>query len=113
QPVLAAPGAPGELALRRGWPSMFRGYLGMDDRYRASFAGDWYCTGDLARVDDDGYFWFIGRGDDIITSAGHLVGPFEVECVLAEHPAVAEVAVVGTPDPVAGELVTAYVVLAP
>ena len=80
------PGVEGELALRAGWPSMFRGYLDQDERYRKCFAGDWYLTGDLAKRDDDGYYWFVGRADDVIKSAGHLIGPFEVESVLMEHP---------------------------
>jgi acetyl-CoA synthetase len=103
----------GELALRPGWPSMFRGYLGMDDRYRRSFAGGWYRTGDLAERDADGYFWFVGRGDDVIKSSGHLIGPFEVESTLMEHPAVAEAGVIGKPDEVAGEIVKAFVSLNP
>jgi len=101
----------GELALRPGWPSMFRGYLHDDERYRKCFAGGWYLSGDLARRDRDGYFWFVGRGDDVIKSSGHLIGPFEVESVLMEHPAVIEAAVIGKPDPVAGEIVKAFVVL--
>jgi acetyl-CoA synthetase len=101
----------GELALRPGWPSMFRGYLGMDERYRKSFVGGWYCSGDLAERDEDGYFWFVGRGDDVIKSAGHLIGPFEVESALIEHEAVAEAGVIGKPDPVAGEVVKAFVAL--
>ncbi|HMN98315.1 MAG TPA: acetate--CoA ligase [Miltoncostaeaceae bacterium] len=110
---LAPDGAEGQLALRPGWPSMFRGYLGQDARYRAAFAGGWYVSGDVARRDRDGYFWFVGRGDDVIKSSGHLIGPFEVESALMEHPAVAEAGVVGLPDPVAGELVTAFVALRP
>jgi len=105
-------GEEGELALRAGWPSMFRGYLHEGERYRACFAGDWYLTGDLARRDADGYYWFVGRADDVIKSAGHLIGPFEVESALLEHPAVSEAAVYGVPDPIAGELVEAQVVLA-
>lgn len=101
----------GELALRAGWPSMFRGYLGDDERYRQCFAGEWYLTGDLARQDADGYFWFVGRADDVIKSSGHLIGPFEVESSLLEHPAVAEAAVIGKPDAVAGEIVKAFVCL--
>jgi len=110
---LAPDGAEGQLALRPGWPSMFRGYLGQDERYRAAFAGGWYMSGDVARRDRDGYFWFVGRGDDVIKSSGHLIGPFEVESALMEHPAVAEAGVVGLPDPVAGEVVTAFVALRP
>jgi acetyl-CoA synthetase len=103
----------GELALRKGWPSMMRGYLNEDERYRKCFVGDWYLTGDLAMRDADGYFWFVGRADDVIKSAGHLIGPFEVESALMEHPAVAEAAVIGKPDPTIGELVKAFVILRP
>ena len=104
-------GVEGELALRRGWPSMFRGYLNNPERYARCFAGDWYLTGDLAERDADGYYWFIGRADDVIKSAGHLIGPFEVESVLMEHPAVAEAAVIGKPDAMVGEIVKAFVSL--
>ncbi len=103
----------GELALKRGWPSMFRGYLHEEERYRKNFVGEWYLTGDLAMRDDDGYFWFVGRTDDVIKSAGHLIGPFEVESALLEHAAVSEAAVIGIPDPVAGETVKAFVALNP
>ncbi|HKK46571.1 MAG TPA: hypothetical protein VJ964_13685, partial [Balneolaceae bacterium] len=109
--LVESPGKDGELALKVGWPSMFRGYLDEEDRYRKCFAGDWYLTGDLASRDEDGYFWFVGRADDIIKTAGHMVGPFEVENVMMEHPAVAEVAVIGKPDPVMGELVKAFIAL--
>jgi acetyl-CoA synthetase len=109
--LLTEPGVDGELALRAGWPSMFRAYLGQEERYRKCFAGEWYLTGDLARRDADGYYWFVGRGDDVIKSAGHLIGPFEVESVLMEHPAVAEAGVIGKPDPVVGETVKAFVSL--
>ena len=111
--VEAAANEEGELALRPGWPSMFRGYLGEDERYRACFAGGWYLSGDLARRDADGWFWFVGRGDDVIKSAGHLIGPFEVESALMEHPAVAEAGVIGKPDPIAGSVVKAFVTLRP
>ncbi len=107
------PDSEGELALRSGWPSMFRGYLHEDERYRNCFAGDWYITGDLARRDADGYFWFVGRADDIIKTSGHMVGPFEVESALMEHPAVAEAGVIGKPEPTIGELVKAFVALKP
>ena len=109
--VLDAPDEEGELALRAGWPSMFRGYLNDEARYRACFADGWYLTGDLARRDADGYFWFVGRADDVIKSAGHLIGPFEVESVLMEHEAVAEAAAIGKPDAVVGEVVKAFVSL--
>lgn len=105
------PMAIGELALRPGWPSIMRGYLHEEERYRKCFAGGWYLSGDLAMRDADGYYWFVGRADDVIKSAGHLIGPFEVESVLMEHPAVAEAAVIGLPDPIAGETVKAYVAL--
>ncbi len=103
----------GELALRPGWPSMFRGYLNDEARYATCFAGGWYLTGDLARRDADGWFWFVGRADDVIKSAGHLIGPFEVESVLMEHPAVAEAGVIGVPDPLLGERIKAFVALKP
>jgi acetyl-CoA synthetase len=108
---LEEPGVEGELAIRKGWPSMFRAYVGDEDRYRRCFAGGWYLTGDLCKRDDDGYFWFVGRADDVIKSAGHLIGPFEVESALVEHPAVAEAAVIGKPDPTLGEVVKAFVSL--
>ncbi|MCZ4602795.1 acetate--CoA ligase [Streptomyces sp. Lzd4kr] len=108
-----SPDAEGELALRPGWPSMFRGYLHDKDRYDAAFAGGWYLTGDLVRRDADGWYWFVGRADDVIKSAGHLIGPFEVESALMEHPSVAEAGVIGRPDPVAGNVVKAFVSLRP
>jgi acetyl-CoA synthetase len=109
--VVEAPDVQGELALRPGWPSMFRGYWGEEARYKKCFVGGWYLTGDLARRDRDGYFWFVGRADDVIKTSGHLVGPFEVESVLMEHKAVAEAGVIGKPDPVATEIVKAFVSL--
>ncbi len=104
-------GTIGELALRPGWPSMMRAYLGQPDRYAKCFAAGWYLTGDLAMRDADGYYWFVGRADDLIKSSGHLIGPFEVESALIEHPAVAEAAVIGIPDETAGEVVKAFVTL--
>jgi len=109
--ILGAPDEEGELLLKKGWPSLFRTYLHEEERYRACFAGEWYLTGDLVRMDEDGYFWFVGRADDVIKSAGHLIGPFEVESALLEHPAVAEAAVIGKPDPVVGETVKAFISL--
>ena len=103
----------GQLALRPGWPSMMRAYLNEEERYKGSFVGGWYLSGDLAMRDADGYFWFVGRDDDVIKSAGHLIGPFEVESALMEHPAVAEVAVIGIPDETVGEVVKAFVALKP
>ena len=103
----------GQLALKPGWPSMMRAYLHEEERYRKAFSGGWYLSGDLAMRDADGYFWFVGRDDDVIKSAGHLIGPFEVESALMEHPAVAEVGVIGVPDEVVGEVVKAFVALKP
>jgi acetyl-CoA synthetase len=111
--VLTEPGREGELALRAGWPSMFRTYLGDPERYAKAFADGWYLTGDLARRDDEGYFWFLGRADDVIKSAGHLIGPTEVEAALTGHPAVVEAGVIGVPDEMAGEVVKAFVTLYP
>jgi acetyl-CoA synthetase len=105
------PDVQGELALRAPWPSMFRGYLGQEERYRRCFVEGWYLSGDLARRDADGCWWFVGRADDVIKSAGHLIGPFELESVLMEHPAVAEAGVIGKPDAIVGETVKAFVVL--
>jgi acetyl-CoA synthetase len=105
------PGVQGELALRPGWPSMFRGYWEERERYEKCFVGGFYLTGDLAKLDSDGYFWFVGRKDDVIKTSGHLIGPFEVESIFLEHRAVADSAVIGKPDPVAGEIVKAFVLL--
>ena len=109
--IVEEPNVEGELALRAGWPAMFRGYLNQEERYRKCFAGELYLTGDLAKRDADGYFWFVGRADDVIKSAGHLIGPFEVESVLMEHAAVAEAGVIGKPDEIVGEVVKAFVSL--
>jgi acetyl-CoA synthetase len=109
--IITEPDQDGHLVLKRGWPSMFRTYLHEEERYNKCFRGDWYLTGDLAKRDADGYFWFIGRADDIIKTSGHMVGPFEVESALMEHPAVAEAAVIGKPDPLIGEIVKAFIVL--
>jgi acetyl-CoA synthetase len=111
--LVEQPDVEGDLALKPGWPSMFRGYIHDEERYRKCFRGEWYITGDLAERDIDGYFWFVGRADDIIKTAGHMVGPFEVESALMEHPAVAEAGVIGKPDPIIGELVKAFVSLKP
>jgi acetyl-CoA synthetase len=109
--VVDEPNVVGELALRPGWPSMFRAYIGEEERYRKCFRAGWYLSGDLAQRDSDGYYWFVGRADDVIKSAGHLIGPFEVESALMEHPAVAEAGVIGKPDPVVMEVVKAFVAL--
>ncbi len=105
------PGEEGNLGVKPGWPSMFRTYWKREDFYNSRFQNGWYITGDRARMDKDGYFWFVGRADDVINTAGHLVGPFEVESALIEHPAVAEAGVIGKPDPVAMEIVKAFVAL--
>lgn len=101
----------GEIAIKKGWPSMFQGYLEAPERYAKCFTGEWYLSGDLAKIDRDGYFWFVGRKDDVIKTSGHLIGPFEVENVLMEQEAVLESAVIGLPDPVVGEMIKAFVVL--
>ena len=112
--VIDKPDVEGELALKVGWPSMFRGYLNQDERYRKCFHqdphhGELYLSGDLVKRDADGYLWFVGRADDVIKASGHLIGPFEVENVLTDHPAVAEAAVIGKPDPTYGAIVKAFV----
>lgn len=105
------PGQEGHLAIKPGWPSMFRTYWNNHALYQSCFKNGWYITGDRAWRDSDGYFWFVGRTDDVINTAGHLVGPFEVESALLEHPAVAEAGVIGKPDPLAMEVVKAFVAL--
>lgn len=102
---------PGQLVLKTGFPSQFKTYLHEEERYSRCFNGDWYITGDLAKKDAEGYFWFIGRADDIIKTSGHMVGPFEVESTLMKHPLVAEAAVIGKPEASIGELVKAFIVL--
>jgi acetyl-CoA synthetase len=104
-------GKEGHLALKEGWPSMFRTYWGKQELYESKFKNGWYITGDRATKDKDGYYWFVGRADDVINTAGHLVGPFEVESALIEHPAVAEAGVIGVPDKIAGEVIKAFVSL--
>ena len=111
--LITQPDVEGDLVLRAGWPSMFRGYLDQPERYAKAFHDGWYISGDLARRDDDGYYWFVGRADDVIKTAGHLIGPFEVESALIEHPAVAEAGVIGVPDEVAGNIIKAFVTLNP
>jgi len=112
EPVNRA-GAAGVIALRPGWPSQIRGYWNNPAGFEAKFKNGWYLCGDRASIDRDGYFWFIGRDDDVINTGGHLVGPFEVESALLECPAVAESAAVAKPDPVNMEVVKAYVNLKP
>jgi len=108
---ITEPMAEGQLAVRPGWPSMFRTYWNDQERYDSRFQMGWYLTGDKAKRDADGYFWFVGRDDDVINTAGHLVSPFEVESALIEHEAVAEAGVIGKPDKLAMEVVKAFVTL--
>jgi acetyl-CoA synthetase len=112
QPI-TTPGAVGLIAFRPPWPSMFRGYFKAEKTYQSKFTGEYYLTGDRGSVDIDGYYWFVGRDDDVINTAGHLVGPFEVESALLRHPAVAESAAVSKPDPTYGEVVKSFIVLRP
>jgi acetyl-CoA synthetase len=111
--LITEPGGEGMIAIGTGWPSMFRAYLHEDERYTRSFVDGWYLSGDLATRDIDGYLWFVGRADDVIKTAGHLIGPFEVESALMEHPSVVEAGVIGVPDELAGNIVKAFVTLAP
>jgi acetyl-CoA synthetase/medium-chain acyl-CoA synthetase len=111
-----APGMEGEIAIRTAPErpvGLFVEYWRNPEATRKCFRNGWYFTGDRATRDEDGYFWFVGRADDVIISASYRIGPFEVESALVEHPAVAEAAVVGSPDEVRGEIVKAFVVLAP
>lgn len=112
QPITKT-GVVGLIAVRPGWPSMFRTYWHNEEIYQSKFKNGWYICGDRASIDEDGYFWFVGRDDDVINTAGHLVGPFEIESALLEHEAVAESAVVGKPDPVNMEVVKAFIALKP
>jgi len=105
------PGKVGNLAIRSPWPSMMKTIWRRPKKYKSYFLKDWYITGDLAYKDKDGYFWFIGRADDVIKTSGERVGPFEVESCLLEHPAVVEAGVIGKPDPLRGEIIKAFVVL--
>ncbi|ALC89649.1 acetyl-CoA synthetase [Bacillus sp. FJAT-18017] len=102
----------GNLAIKRGWPSMMHAIWNNPQKYESYFMpGDWYVTGDSAYMDEEGYFWFQGRVDDVIMTSGERVGPFEVESKLVEHPAVAEAGVIGKPDPVRGEIIKAFIAL--
>ncbi|MCK5056473.1 MAG: acetate--CoA ligase [Candidatus Aminicenantes bacterium] len=107
------PGIVGLIAIKPGWPSMFRTYWNNEEVYKSKFINGWYICGDRASIDEEGYFWFVGRDDDVINTGGHLVGPFEVESALIEHEAIAESAVVGKPDPVNMEVVKAFITLNP
>jgi len=103
----------GNLAIKPPWPSMMKAIWRRPQKFKSYFVGGWYITGDLAYKDKDGYFWFVGRADDVIKTAGERVGPFEVESSLLEHPAVAEAGVIGKPDPIRGEIIKAFVALKP
>jgi acetyl-CoA synthetase len=105
------PGRVGLIALRPFWPSIMRGYWNNSPGYHAKFDRGWYLSGDRASIDADGYYWFVGRDDDVINTGGHLVGPFEIESALLEHEAVAESAAVGKPDPVNMEVVKVFITL--
>lgn len=105
------PNTMGNLAVRKGWPSMMRQIWKNEEKYKSYFIGEWYVSGDSAYMDEDGYFWFQGRVDDVIMTAGERVGPFEVESKLLEHPDVVEAGVIGKPDPVRGEIIKAFVAL--
>lgn len=108
-----SPGTEGHLAIATPNPCLMLGYWGFPEALQAACRGEWFITGDRAWMDEDGYFWFVGRADDVILSAGYRIGPFEVESALCSHPAVVECATVGSPDPVRGEIVKAFVVLRP
>ena len=105
------PGELGQIAVKRPDPVMFLEYWGNAEATREKFIGDWMTTGDQGVIDDDGYFTFVGRDDDVITSAGYRIGPGEIEDCLIKHPAVALAAVIGKPDPVRTEIVKAFIVL--
>lgn len=105
------PNRMGNLAIKKGWPSMMHTIWKNPEKYDSYFIGDWYVSGDSAYKDEDGYYWFQGRVDDVIMTAGERVGPFEVESKLVEHEAVAEAGVIGKPDPVRGEIIKAFVAL--
>ena len=104
-------GAHGNLAVKPGWPSMMKEIYKNPEKYKEYFVNGWYTTGDKAYKDRDGYFWFIGRADDVINTSGERVGPFEVESALVEHPAIAEAGVIGKPDALRGEIIKAFVTL--
>lgn len=111
--MIIEPGRPGLIGFKAGWPAMFRTYWKNEETYKSKFKNGWYIPGDRSSIDKDGYFWFIGRDDDVINTGGHLVSPFEVESALLEHEAVAESAVVAKPDDVNMEVVKAFVTLNP
>jgi len=107
------PGKAGLIAFRPGWPAMMRTYWRNEEKYREKFVNGWYLSGDRSSIDNEGYYWFIGRDDDVINTGGHLVSPFEVESALLEHPAVGESAVTSKPDEINMEVVKAFITLKP
>jgi len=107
------PGKAGLIAFRPGWPAMMRTYWRNEEKYREKFVNGWYLSGDRSSIDNEGYYWFIGRDDDVINTGGHLVSPFEVESALLEHPAVGESAVTSKPDDINMEVVKAFITLKP
>ncbi len=107
------PGKPGLIAFRPGWPAMMRTYWRNEEKYREKFVNGWYLSGDRSSIDREGYYWFMGRDDDVINTGGHLVSPFEVESALLEHPAVGESAVTSKPDEINMEVVKAFITLKP
>jgi acetyl-CoA synthetase len=110
---ITEPGRVGLIAIKPPWPSLMRTYWNNSATYYSKFLNGWYICGDQASIDQDGYFWFCGRDDDVINTGGHLVGPFEIESALLEHPSVAESAAIGKPDPVNMEVVKVFVALRP
>jgi acetyl-CoA synthetase len=105
-------GSHGNLAIKPGWPSMMKEIYKNPSKYQEYFVNGWYTTGDKAYCDKEGYFWFVGRADDVINTSGERVGPFEVESALVEHPAIAEAGVIGKPDALRGEIIKAFVTMA-
>lgn len=106
------PGKEGDLAIIHPWPSMMHCIWKNEEKYKSYFKGKWYISGDRAYRDEEGFFWFVGRADDVIKTSGERVGPFEVESALVEHPAVVEAGVIGKPDPIRGEIIKAFIILA-
>ena len=106
-------GEEGNLVIRPGWPSMMRQIWKNESKYNEYMRNGWYYTGDTAQIDKDGYFWYVGRADDVIKTSGERVGPFEVESALIEHDAVAEAGVIGKPDQLRGNIIKAFIVLTP
>jgi acetyl-CoA synthetase len=109
--IVTQPNVKGYLVIKKNIPSMFTQYLDDNELYTNAFRDGWYITGDMAKKDEDGYYWYIGREEDIIKTSGHMIGPLEVESQLMKHPAIEDIAVIGKPDALVGEIVKAFVVL--